>query len=216
MSHDTPFYKRTLDSFADDVITRQRPRADGGWHAVLDTGVTRQVSDPDFSPSGYGATREEAARRCARAIRDDASGIGKFAPHSVLEDGYDLRWRLMRHWDKKERMAAVGLDPNEVMADACGMDVDRWKLKGAYLEWSRDTRRLEFDFRLLLAEAVHAVAEGGADPGETREALAAAVRAAYAEGSWRTSAGEDTWALMDERIESAFDMPGAGPSAPGM
>lgn len=98
----TPYYERTLDSFADSIITRvHRNESRTGWYACLDVGPESYVSDPDFST--YAATRKEAIRLCAEAIRQDAKGIGKYAPHSLLVPGdYDLHFRLMKHWAKKE------------------------------------------------------------------------------------------------------------------
>lgn len=102
-----PYYKRTLDSFADEIITSAIRSGDGRrWYAVIDVGPKRWVSDPDFSRCG--ATRQEAQRQCAQAIRNDARGIGKYAPHSLLRDGYDLHFRLMKHWAEKE---AAGPQP---------------------------------------------------------------------------------------------------------
>ncbi len=97
-----PFYKRTLDSFADDVITRSRPSSDGrGWYASLDVGPDSQVSDPDFCR--YAKTQAAAIALCAAAIRSDAQGIGPYAPHRCFSD-YDLHFRLMKHWAAKEQL----------------------------------------------------------------------------------------------------------------
>jgi hypothetical protein len=98
-----PFHERTLDSFSDETITRAWPskETENLWYAVLDVGPMRNVSDPDFSTAAK--TREEAIAKAARKIRDDARGIGKYAPHAILRPGsYDLRWRLMKHWADKE------------------------------------------------------------------------------------------------------------------
>ncbi len=96
-----PFYKRTLESFADETITCARPSRDGQrWYAVIDVGPQGRVSDPDFS--NCAATETEARRRCAARIRADAKGIGKYSPHSLLKPGYDLHFRLMKHWAEKE------------------------------------------------------------------------------------------------------------------
>ena len=100
----TPYYERTLDSFADHTITKctDKPSANGFYNATLDTGPNGSLSDPDFAPHGYGKTREEAIAKCAAAIRADARGIGKFAPHSCFQ-GYDFHWRLAKYWSEKEQ-----------------------------------------------------------------------------------------------------------------
>lgn len=94
-----PYRQRTLESFADDVITTSH-RGESGryWYAKLDVGPQKQVSDPDFSQCAE--SEEEARAKCARTIRDDARGIGKYAPHSILVDG--LQSRLLKHWVQKE------------------------------------------------------------------------------------------------------------------
>jgi hypothetical protein len=96
---DVPFYERTLDSFADHIITRTRQTRPGHWYACLDTGPTSYASDPDFA--AWGATEADAVADCATRIRRDASGIGRYAPRKALS-GYELRWRLMKHWVEKE------------------------------------------------------------------------------------------------------------------
>lgn len=49
---------------------------------------------------------------CATKIRNDAKGIGKFAPHSALLPGYELHFVLMAHWAAKEaRLIAEGATP---------------------------------------------------------------------------------------------------------
>ncbi len=101
-SQNVPFYERTLDSFSDEVITRTLPPSKDPhsvWYAVLDVGPSRDVGDPDFATGAK--TRTEAVARAAKIIRDDARGIGKYAPHAILT-GYDLKWRLMKHWADKE------------------------------------------------------------------------------------------------------------------
>jgi len=215
MSERTPFYRRTLDSFGDEIITRQSEREGGGWHAVLDCGIDSQVSDPDFSPWGYGATREEAARNCAAAIRKDAQGMGKFAPHSVLVPGYDLHFRLMRHWDKKERLLAAGVDPNVAIEAACGREAyGIWKFKGRGLTVLRSNEMLEFDFLLHSAEMVHAVRELGAEADTAKAAAFEALKETIEPGGicWNARTSEDTWRVLDERLGEALDSvrPSAG------
>lgn len=102
---DLPFYKRTLDSYDDATITRVSPSGKG-YYAALDWGEKSYPGDPDFAT--YGRTREEAIALAAKSIREDARGIGKFAPHSCLVPGHDLHFRLMKHWADKEAKAASG------------------------------------------------------------------------------------------------------------
>ena len=104
----TPYYERTLDSFADHIITRctDKPSSNGYYNAVLDTGPNGHVSDPDFACQGYGKTRAEAIAKCATAIRADARGVGKYAPHRCFQ-GYDFHWRLAKYWEMKEQAEAV-------------------------------------------------------------------------------------------------------------
>lgn len=94
----TPYYERTLDSFADAVITRTI-RSERNWYAVLDTGPYCETS-LDFSTCR--PTEAEAIAACAAKIRADAKGIGKYAPHGLLTPCYDLHFRLMRWWAEKE------------------------------------------------------------------------------------------------------------------
>ena len=95
----TPFYERDLDSFDDEIITAVRCGENGLWYATLDVGSKSYVSDPDFSTCSQ--TREEAISACARRIRSNAKGIGS-VPHGLLVPGYDLHFRLMKHWNSKE------------------------------------------------------------------------------------------------------------------
>lgn len=92
-----PYYQRSLDDFPDDIIVRVRYiESTKLWYAVLNTPNTRAGrAMPDFA--GCAKTQEVAIRNCARAIRDDAKGIGKYAPHSCFV-GYDLHWILCKYW----------------------------------------------------------------------------------------------------------------------
>lgn len=200
-----PYYERTLDSFANHIITRQRQRKDGNWHAVLDCSFDGSVSDPDFSPYGYGATREQAAERCAHAIRQDAIGVGKFAPHSVLKDGYDLHFRLMRHWEKKERLEAAGVDLVEATAradDAFAV----WKLDGEWLNKVKQTRTFDFDVQLAIAEMMVQLREDASrDVDEAKSRAVAEFKDKFAnEVSWRVRATNETWAELDKQFDEAI------------
>lgn len=201
MSDKTPYYKRTLDSFADHIITRTRPHA-GGFHAVLDCGFNTYVSDPDFSPHGYGRTKEEAARKSAAAIRADAVGIGKFAPHSLLLPGYDLHFRLMKHWEMKERFEKVGLDPNEAYFCADQADgLGRWELNGEFLAVCKEKRLLEFTFRLHMAEVAAEVQSGDIDLDPARDEVVRRITDHLEDAGRRSRPTEATWRQVDQRIE---------------
>jgi len=205
MSDRTPFYKRTLDSFADHIITRARPRDDGSWHAILDCGFRSQVSDPDFSPYGYGKSHEEASARSAAAIRADARGIGKFAPHSLLVPGYDLHWRLMRHWEMKERFEVVGLDPNEMYylsVSASNDGENGWQLSGEYLDVVKEKRLLEFVVRLHMAEVFTEIETGNGDALSAAEQVVVRVKEELSDVGWRSRPTDGTWKMLDSRIDT--------------
>lgn len=91
---------RTLDSFADEIITKVSRAQNGLWYATLDVGPRWFVSDPDFSTCAV--TKEAAIAKCAAKIRADARGEGKYAPHDLLLPGYSLHYRLMPYWAEKE------------------------------------------------------------------------------------------------------------------
>lgn len=208
-----PFHERTLDSFADDIIVRVQPSGDGNrWHAALDVGLWRFNGDPGFTTTD--PDRDDAVGRCARAIRDDAMGIGKYAPHTLLSPkGYDFRFRLCRHWATKEHLRNLGQDPNQFVleVDACLEQRDRWKLKGSILDWSKESRLFEAGFRVALAE-LKAALDGGADVAESVECLKASMHAVKADLK-RTQATSETWELLDARVAEALEAMGYGPAA---
>ena len=200
MPNETPFYKRTLDSFADHIITRARPY-DGGFHAVLDCGFHTYVSDPDFSSYGYGKTMEEAASRSATAIRNDAMGIGKYAPHSLLVPGYDLRFRLMKHWDMKERLEKLGIDPNEAFRAADSENLGSWSLRGEFISVCKERRLLEFVFGLHMAEVSAEVRDGVLDRDAIRDEVVKRMKNHLEDAARRSGPTAETWQYMDQRIE---------------
>jgi hypothetical protein len=202
MTEPTPYYQRTLDSFADHIITRGRPQKDGGWHVVLDRGfnVTESL---DFSPYGYGKDAAEAAANSAKAIRNDAIGIGKYAPHPLLQPGYDLHWRLMKHWERKERFEAVGVNSNDMVIKATEADWADWPLSGEWLTRCRATRAIEFVFQLSVAETGFAVREGNLDIDQAKEAILTAVKEELADAGFRASPTAETWTKLEERIDNA-------------
>jgi hypothetical protein len=203
MTEPTPYYQRTLDSFADHIITKARPNKDGGWHAVLDCSFKSWVSDPDFSPYGYGKDATEAHSRSAHAIRNDAIGIGKYAPHAILKDCYDLHWRLMKHWDRKERFEAVGVNPNDMVIAAADVDWAEWPLSGEWLDRCSDTRTIEFVFQLSVAETGFAVREGKLDIDQAKDTILNAVREEFADSRFRARPTAETWTKLEERIDNA-------------
>lgn len=179
----TPFYERDLESYADDIITRTRPSGDGrGWYARLDCGIREWVSDPDFV--GYGKTRAAAITDSAQRIRNDARGIGKFAPRDVLKPGYDLHFRLMRHWVRKEWMKAHGVDPDAFRARAMEAANFRkhWSADADYhpnnnwISWWNQCCEIEFAFRfafLVHPDDSDAIVKDTVDAGVWRERVEA-------------------------------------------
>ena len=85
----------TLDKFPDHIITRtSQSKASGLWYAVLNLPPNSR-SWLDFSTCA--PTEDEARNACAQRIRDDANGIGKYAPHQELT-GYSLHHQLTPYW----------------------------------------------------------------------------------------------------------------------
>lgn len=148
------FQGRTLDSFADDIITRSLVEG----RAVLDCGFFDWASDPDFAPSGYGKDSAEAATKCARAIRDNARGIGRGAPDSTLT-GYDLSYRLMPHWARKEIMKDLGIDLRAAHLQANGA-FREWDFTCSWIDHVKLARHYEFFFILLLTDRKRLVDAG--------------------------------------------------------
>jgi len=90
---------RTLDSFDDETIVKVR-QSSNLWYAQLEYGDAEiYPSYPDFSTCAN--TRESAIKQCADKLRNDAIGIGKYAPHSILTR-YELHYVLFPQWEKKE------------------------------------------------------------------------------------------------------------------
>lgn len=134
---------RVLADFADDIITR----ACGETNAVLDCGYFVDVSDPDFAPSGWGKTSEEAAANCARAIRANADGTTRRSPSGCFEH-YSLRYRLMPHWGRKETMKDLGIDLRAAHERAYAAFGD-WEFEAQWLNRLAQARHYEFFFILL-------------------------------------------------------------------
>lgn len=86
-------------AFPDEVITQVRQGTNKLWYATLDDGPYHNPGDPDFV--GCGDTKEEAVARCAKNIRNDIAGVGKYAPHLQLT-GYYLT-RLVQYWTAKQK-----------------------------------------------------------------------------------------------------------------
>ncbi len=86
------FYDRPLASFADETITTCRPNKAGDlWYAILDVGPKTWPADPDYS-----TCRDSAAA----AIKDCADKIRANVETRI--GGYDMGWRLKKHWVEKE------------------------------------------------------------------------------------------------------------------
>ena len=158
--------KRTLDDFADTIICRSTSRG----RAVLDTGFYEEVSDPDFAPSGYGADFETSAKNCGTRIREAALDGNRYG----CLRGYDLHYRLMRHWDRKEKFVDLGLDPNEVMR-GCHDSFGHWPLGGSWLNNVKGARHAEFFFKLLVATGQKGIEEGVYDRASVIDAIMVAL-----------------------------------------
>jgi hypothetical protein len=98
----TPFYDRTLDSFADDIIVRTICTKKGLYYGVLNKPPVTYIAE-DFAT--YRSTEAQAIADCAKKIRNDHLGIGKYAPHPCLRDGYTLRFELMKYWAEQEQLS---------------------------------------------------------------------------------------------------------------
>ncbi len=142
---------RTINDFADAIICRRG----SGTRAVLDTGFYDQVSDPDFAPSGYGDDFESSSKSCGTRIREAAQDANRYR----CLKGYDLNYRLMRHWDRKEKFLDLGLDPNEIIKE-CHDSYSKWPLGKDWLENVKGSRHAEFFFKLLVATGQKGI-EGG-------------------------------------------------------
>lgn len=97
---ETPFYQRTLDSFADDIITEVRQGGRGLWYAAADFRANPRTHS-DFANAG--STREEAVARCAAAMRQSARGENPKGYRCGELEGYMLHWHHMALWAQKEQ-----------------------------------------------------------------------------------------------------------------
>lgn len=158
---------KLLAEFDDDIITRPA----GMTGAVLDTGFFGRASDPDFGPAGNRATREESITGCADRIRENA---GSDKPAMCL-CGYDLTYRLMPHWDRKERLRDLGIDPNALIQDMLGaQDLPDWGVRSQGLgDAVKAKRHMEFFFRLVTASQTARIENLEVTPDQAvREAMA--------------------------------------------
>ncbi|NTF18096.1 hypothetical protein G6L37_06735 [Agrobacterium rubi] len=197
-----PYYERTLDSYADHIICHVRQNREGHWRAILDCGLAAGPGEPDFASHGYGASPEQAAQRCADAIRANASEIGNRAPHRHLTPGYDLKFTLMRHWAKKERFESFGFDPNQMVSVALkAPERDQWKLRSSDLiqKWDA-TRKLEFEFQLLMAQGLQWIREKGADTEYVCESVVEGLQRFLKDDVHPGATTDETWDIVDARI----------------
>ena len=89
-----------IEQVPDHILTRAERASSGLWYAVLNL-PPGSFSWLDFSTC---ADTEDAARaQCATKIRDDARGIGKFAPHAELT-GYSLYYKQIPYWQSQMEM----------------------------------------------------------------------------------------------------------------
>jgi hypothetical protein len=66
------------------------------WYATMDWGKYI-YGNADFSTGGR--TEDDVVARCAKTIRDDMRGIGKYAPHF---DNYTLEYHVLPYWRRKK------------------------------------------------------------------------------------------------------------------
>lgn len=155
---------RTLDDYADEVITIRV-----GGYAFLDCGFLQKVSDPEFSHRGDKGPCAADIRRHARGEQVMPDGSNR-PPHPCFQ-GNDLRYRLMPHWDRKERMIAAGLDPDEQFGVARNNSFEKWDTSGEFFQVVKARRHAEFLFTLLVAEQSIRVAAGDVLEGLAREEI---------------------------------------------
>lgn len=116
----TPFYERTLDSFANNIIVRTIRTKEGLYYGVLNKPSVTHITE-DFATCRE--TEAKAIADCAKKIRNDHLGIGKYAPHACLRDGYTLRFELMKYWAEQEKLpplAALTDRMTEILQHASG------------------------------------------------------------------------------------------------
>lgn len=116
--------------------------------------------------------------------------------------GYDLHFRLMRHWAKKERLRELGVDPNTAVNQARRASAGIWSLKGEYLSWLRATRKFEFEFLVQVAELENAVLNEGTPVSEGKATMVQRLRDALGEVGMHVTATAGTWNSLEERIDA--------------
>lgn len=77
------------------VVTHAPDKEGRVWYAKMDWGKYA-YGNADFSTGGR--TEEDVVARCAKTIRDDMQGVGKFAPHF---DNYTLKYDVLPYWRRK-------------------------------------------------------------------------------------------------------------------
>jgi hypothetical protein len=209
---------RTLADFPDEIICRRS--GDNG--AVLDTGFNDSVSDPDFSPSGHGKNYTESSKNCGRRIREAALDPDRYG----CLKGYDLNYRLMRHWDRKEKFALIGIDPNDVIRK-CHDSFGDWPLGGSWLERVKGARQAEFFFQLLVATGQKGIEDGIYDAESVKPVIMAELVDEFPQiaqsvqhpGIPRPRDEETLRDILNARLIMAFDFPDTSNDAddgPGM
>lgn len=193
-----------------------RPSGDTG--AALDPGALDSVSTPDFVTHGCGPTFAASAERCAAAILRNAAGQdvdGRGRPKRTYPtlEGYDLRYLLMPHWDRKILMAEMGLDPNVVLRGMRGDTLwSHWPITGDWIDRSRAVRHLEFFFHLCVAVEIQRARRSPQDVAARAAAVADALMIEISYGRLRVRRLDTTHAhvrlrahrlLLDARETSA-------------
>lgn len=196
---------RTLDDFADHIITRQIYRDNGSWHAVLDCGIIEYVSDPEFSHFGIDKSRMAAAKKCADVIRKKAKKESEsLSSQYLLAPGYELYYRLMPFWEKKERFEALGIDPNEIISQVRQINMDIWCLEGEWIIKWEATRAMEFEFQLLVAEMENEISVSKEDALVSRDIVISEFKKAVDAG-FRFSGTEETWSILRKRVDAKLN-----------
>lgn len=154
---------RTIADFDDEIICRP-----AGGRVVLDCGFFEKASDPDFSSFPDEGPFPGAASPCAADIRRNAESED---PYDCLS-GHDLRYRLMPHWNRKECLRDLGIDPNLAMREAREAFSD-WPFEGRWTDQVQVARHAEFFYRLLTEIARRDIREGAVTPEAAKDVVVA-------------------------------------------
>ncbi|MBY3433648.1 hypothetical protein HFN89_05745 [Rhizobium laguerreae] len=211
MTDREPIEHRSLSSFADHIITRQtveKPADKERWNAVFDRGLVVYEADHTLPGGATAATREGASKEAAAEIRARAAG----ASVPQLFPGPQLA-RYMRHWDKKERFEALGIDPDEMYSICRETRSEVWKLDGDWRRQPGVTRSIEFYYQLLIAEFAQSVANDVIDIEEGRNGIVEAIKEAFDAGHYEGAVPTTkTWELLGCRLDQVVNELSSAPA----